>query len=312
MDSQANADFWGPSASIVWPAATPAMRWQPPPGTLTARVPRLVGVSDYELLVELAAKGLAQRDSRPMPKSVVTPEDFYDIMARSALDAIGLRGLLEDLARAEQELGSSTNEMACPPEDAKPFSALPEDPTVFSWFAPDQLAPAGSSVIGAGTRGGRATQETESARCSRSEWAARAQGLLAVVTAAVERLRSAFEGEPAMRSESSTMAAELLSACNGLSEWLISTRVPKGLARAEAELGAAVGVYGNVAVVFGSLNEAEADQRRARWRACCRLLEQGDDHLALFARALAKKVRGGASLDRGSIATSRMPGTEHS
>ena len=31
-------------------------------------------VSDYEWLVELAAKGMAERDNHPMPKSVTTPE----------------------------------------------------------------------------------------------------------------------------------------------------------------------------------------------------------------------------------------------
>ena len=37
---------------------------------------RLLGVSDYEWLVELAAKGMAERDNHPMPKSVTTPEAF--------------------------------------------------------------------------------------------------------------------------------------------------------------------------------------------------------------------------------------------
>ena len=36
---------------------------------------RTVGVSDYEWHVELAAKGLAQRDKYPMPPSVTTAED---------------------------------------------------------------------------------------------------------------------------------------------------------------------------------------------------------------------------------------------
>jgi hypothetical protein len=61
-------------------------------------------VSDYELQVQLAAKGMAERDNRPMPKSVTTPEDFYQIMAAAALDAIGFRDLLERVARAERNL----------------------------------------------------------------------------------------------------------------------------------------------------------------------------------------------------------------
>jgi hypothetical protein len=63
----------------------------------------LLGVSEYERLVELAAKGIAERDNHPMP-TVTTPEAFYEIMARAALDAMGLQTLLEELARAEQEL----------------------------------------------------------------------------------------------------------------------------------------------------------------------------------------------------------------
>jgi len=60
-------------------------------------------MSDYEWLVELAAKGMAERDNHPMPRSVTTPEAFYEVMARAALEAIGLQTLLEELARAEQE-----------------------------------------------------------------------------------------------------------------------------------------------------------------------------------------------------------------
>jgi hypothetical protein len=39
-----------------------------------------------------------------MPKSVTTPEAFYEVMARAALDAIGLPALLERVARAERRL----------------------------------------------------------------------------------------------------------------------------------------------------------------------------------------------------------------
>jgi hypothetical protein len=61
-------------------------------------------VSDYEWQVQLAAKGLRERDNHPMPKSVTTPEGFYEVMAGAALDSIDLRALLERLARAEREL----------------------------------------------------------------------------------------------------------------------------------------------------------------------------------------------------------------
>jgi hypothetical protein len=39
-----------------------------------------------------------------MPKSVTTPDAFYEVMARAALDAIGLPALLERVARAEQNI----------------------------------------------------------------------------------------------------------------------------------------------------------------------------------------------------------------
>ena len=61
-------------------------------------------VSDYEWMVQLAAKGLREHDNHPMPPSVTTAEAFYEVMAGAALDGIDLRALLERLARAEQEL----------------------------------------------------------------------------------------------------------------------------------------------------------------------------------------------------------------
>jgi hypothetical protein len=64
----------------------------------------VVSMSDYECYVELAAKGMGERDNHPMPKSVTTPEAFYEVMAGAALDAVGLRALLERLVRAEREL----------------------------------------------------------------------------------------------------------------------------------------------------------------------------------------------------------------
>jgi hypothetical protein len=61
-------------------------------------------VSDYEWRMQLAAKGLRDRDSHPMPKSVTTREAFYEVMASAALDGIDLRALLERVERAEREL----------------------------------------------------------------------------------------------------------------------------------------------------------------------------------------------------------------
>ena len=88
----------------------------------------LLGVSDYEWLVELAAKGMAERDNHPMPKSVTTPEAFYEIMARAALDVIGLQTLLEDLARAEQEL-KHADEGSNLAVNADNAATLPEEPS---------------------------------------------------------------------------------------------------------------------------------------------------------------------------------------
>jgi hypothetical protein len=83
-------------------------------------------VSDYESLVELAAKGIAERDHHPVPKSVTTAAAFYEIMARAALEAIGLRTLLEEFERAEQELRDADEksnpavhaDTTTPPEDS--------------------------------------------------------------------------------------------------------------------------------------------------------------------------------------------------
>jgi hypothetical protein len=61
-------------------------------------------VSDYEWQVHLAAKALRERDNHPVPKSVTTPEAFYEVMAGAALDGTDLRTLLERVARAEREL----------------------------------------------------------------------------------------------------------------------------------------------------------------------------------------------------------------
>lgn len=65
---------------------------------------KLAYVSDIEWQVQLAAKGISERDNRLMPKSVTTPEAFYKLMAAAALDAIGLPDLLQRLERAEREL----------------------------------------------------------------------------------------------------------------------------------------------------------------------------------------------------------------
>lgn len=49
-----------------------------------------IKLSDFERYVQLAAQGLAKRDTYPLPTSVKTPEAFYSIMAFAALNATGL------------------------------------------------------------------------------------------------------------------------------------------------------------------------------------------------------------------------------
>ncbi len=61
-------------------------------------------MSDYECLVDLAAKGMAERDNHPMPPSVTTPEAFYEVMADAPRYAVGFQALLERLVEAEREL----------------------------------------------------------------------------------------------------------------------------------------------------------------------------------------------------------------
>lgn len=74
---------------------------------------------DYEWHVEIAAKGIGERDNHPMPPSVTTPEAFYEVMARAALDAIDLRALLERLARAERDLEMTQEELRRADADAR-------------------------------------------------------------------------------------------------------------------------------------------------------------------------------------------------
>jgi hypothetical protein len=67
----------------------------------------VVSISGYHQYVKVAAKGMAERDSHSMPESVTTPEAFYEVMADAALDAVGFRALVERLARAMREPGTT-------------------------------------------------------------------------------------------------------------------------------------------------------------------------------------------------------------
>src|ERR1700722_13475618 len=159
----------------------------------TART--LVGVSDYEWLVELAAKGMAERDNHPMPKSVTTPEAFYEVMARAAPDAAGLQALLEQLRRAEQEL-KNANEGPNLAVNADPATTLPEQPFVspqyVMWVPPATRNDYQKVVIDTRSRRERGTSKADNARLRRN-WATIAKERLAVVTAPVERLRNVVD-----------------------------------------------------------------------------------------------------------------------
>jgi hypothetical protein len=259
-------------------------------------------VSDYESLVELAAKGLAERDNHQMPKSVTTPEAFYEVMARAALDAVGLQALLEELARAEQEL-KNAEEGPTLPVTADAATMLVEQPSATAARNGYE-----NGVLDTRNRRDRGTSKADNARLRR-KWTTTAEDRLAVVTAAVERLREVFTVAQQMPSEASAeVASEVVTGCDSLAGWLNSTRVPKGLGKAEGELGAAAGVYRNAAIVYRNLENVDGYQRRARSNACAALLEQGDYHVEAFVVALAKRLGDDLGFERRSTGESRTPG----
>jgi hypothetical protein len=77
-------------------------------------------------------------------------------------------------------------------------------------------------------------------------------------------------------------ASELIASCAELVKWLHDTPAPAGLERAEAELGAAAGVFRNAAFAFRNLENAVADRLQARSEACESMLAQGEHHLDAF------------------------------
>ena len=127
-------------------------------------------VSDYESLVELAAKGMAERDNHPMPPSVTTPEAFYEVMARAALDAIGLQTLLEELARAEQDLNDPDDRPRLA-DSTDAATTLPEEPSASPRFVlnvpPSTRIAHENGGRGAPSRRERATGKAQNARLRR-------------------------------------------------------------------------------------------------------------------------------------------------
>jgi hypothetical protein len=283
------------------------------PRSASGQARTLLIVSDYEWLVELAAKGMAERDNHPMPKSVTTPEEFYEVMARAALDAISLRALLDGVGalRAEREVRITEEaptqavnaETATTPDNKPPVS------TKYTLNAPPALQNGWEDgALDTKSRDERATRKAENIRLRR-KWANTAEERLAVVTAAVERLRKVLDIERETPSDAfAEVASEVVAACGHLAEWLGGTRGPRGFAKAEGELGAAAGVYLNAAVAVRRLEEVDGYKRLARSNACAMLLAQGDHHVDSFLAAVVKKLRDDVAVEKRSTGAAETPG----
>jgi hypothetical protein len=270
-------------------------------------------VSDYEWLVELAAKGMAERDNHPMPKSVTTPEEFYEVMARAALDATSLRALLDEVGTLRAEREQRMTEAPTQAVDAETATTPRKKPPVSTKYTLNAPPPMDNGcedgALDTKSRDERATRKAENIRLRR-KWANTAEERLAVVTAAAERLRKVLDMERETPFDAfAEVASELVAACGSLAEWLGGTRGPRGFAKAEAELGAAAGVYLNAAVAVRRLEEVDGYKRLARSNACAMLLAQGDHHVDSFLAAVAKKLREDVAVEKRSTgAAAETPG----
>lgn len=114
---------------------------------------------------------------------------------------------------------------------------------------------------------------------------------LTKVVDAVVPLRVLFEANTEIPPDTADVrAAAVVNACGGLTDWLSGARAPKGLGKAEGELGSVAGVYRNAAFALRSLADTEVNQREARSSACAKLLEQGGHHVETFVAILERKV----------------------
>jgi hypothetical protein len=126
---------------------------------------------------------------------------------------------------------------------------------------------------------------------SKRRWAEGAQQRLLVLTDAVTALRGPFESGSSEGVEPKDgVDADVVAAAAALTQWLGACRAPRGLGKAEAELAAIAGVYRNAAIAYGSLSDADPEQRSARLAACARLLQQGDHHVEIFVARLRAKL----------------------
>ena len=126
---------------------------------------------------------------------------------------------------------------------------------------------------------------------ARRRWAASAQERLGTLMHAVRTLRQAFEGgfEEELGAVADPAEGVLVS-CDQMASWLAASKAPRGLGKAEGELGAVAGVYRHAAFTYRSLGAAGEDARPARLAACAKALEAGDDLVAAFLASLARKV----------------------
>jgi hypothetical protein len=163
-------------------------------------------------------------------------------------------------------------------------------------------------VLAAKSRDERATRKAENIRLRR-KWAKAAEKRLAVVTAAVKRLRKVLDLERETPSDAlAEIASDVLASCESLAEWLGGTGGPRGFAKAEGELGAAAGVYLNAAVAARRLEEVDGDKRLARSNACAMLLAQGDHHVDSFEAVVVKKLRDDVAVEKRSTGAVETPG----
>lgn len=132
---------------------------------------------------------------------------------------------------------------------------------------------------------------------ARRQWAAGAQGHLDALVDAVGNLRAAFETAPTEGQPHEETSDRVLEACAALAGWLTGNKAPRGLGKAEGELGAVGGVYRNAAFAFRGLEEGGAEARAPRVAACATMLDQGDHHVEVFRNLVAKKVKSGRAGD---------------
>jgi hypothetical protein len=114
---------------------------------------------------------------------------------------------------------------------------------------------------------------------ARRKWVTAARRRLKLAQRQASSLRLAFQAGVVGAPDP---ASELIVACVDIVEWLHDTPAPAGLETAEAELGAAAGVFRNAAFAFRNLDKGGVERSAARSEACGAMLAQGEHHLEAF------------------------------